>query len=804
MRRSHSQSSRGSVLLVALCFVTVLGISLASYIAVCSRAMQISNRTAQTGLSRQLAELGLEEALRAINKNDWSDWSNGPTADWTVSGTTATANLTFPAGTFGQGVTGSVKIRVDNYNAAQLGSAWNSSANYQPGNLVSYTDGTWYRCIALHTNKTPAVTSSNNMYWMQEQSAISSSMTWISGTNYVLGNMILRNGSWYRCVLAHTASTSNNPPNATYWASVPYLTADADLRYVAGSIVNYYGSWYRYTGSGWDGPLSSGYNPTWSPTFYWRPSTTYNIGDVVWITNVWYRCKTAHVSGASFSSTNWDTAATTATTAAAAWNWSSSITYNLNDAVYYSGRWYRSTVESNQNNTPSTSSAFWSISPLLSRSWDSTRQYSANDTAYHNGVWYLSLANSNYNQNPSTQTGWWRSTAVTAFQWNSTTAYSVGAYRSYGGIWYRCLVANTGQSPNNSTYWAAAWAQSSGVTTGAPVIYAEGTINLAGSGSTKTQLRATIAPAPLFPNAIAATSNLTISGGGTVSSYDSVTDPTAATPGYSAVLASTGTTNPAMTVTSTSVNGYVAAPSATTAPYAPMWSYGGSAVVKGAAIGTGIDTTRVSRSPYIPKFDIQTVSGGTMLSTRTATLGTAGATTPSIYYFNDAGVVNLRLDEATEILTIVGPVILYVTGNFRIDSNAGAKVIIAPTGSLRLVVARDFNIESTGGGIDNQTKDPSKLTVLCSRVGTDTFLYAATAQPFYGTIYIPNSSSTLTIGAGVTIYGAISAQNITFSGDANVFYDTSLRNAVTPGVDQPYGITEWRELTDAIELANLP
>jgi hypothetical protein len=31
-----------------------------------------------------------------------------------------------------------------------------------------------------------------------------------------------------------------------------------------------------------------------------------------------------------------------------------------------------------------------------------------------------------------------------------------------------------------------------------------------------------------------------------------------------------------------------------------------------------------------------------------------------------------------------------------------------------------------------------------------------------------------------------------------------LRYAVTPGVDQPYGITQWREMSDASELATMP
>ena len=60
MKPTPHSAEKGTVILVALCFVAVLGISLAGYIAVCSRAMNISNRSYQAGLSRQLAEMGLE------------------------------------------------------------------------------------------------------------------------------------------------------------------------------------------------------------------------------------------------------------------------------------------------------------------------------------------------------------------------------------------------------------------------------------------------------------------------------------------------------------------------------------------------------------------------------------------------------------------------------------------------------------------------------------------------------------------------------------------------------------------------
>ena len=101
-------SERGSALLAALCFATVLALALASNITVCYRSMQLSSRNMNSGHSVELAETGMEEALWALNKSDWSN-------NWTLVGSTATKTLT--GFTYdNSGVTGSVNLTVTNYN----------------------------------------------------------------------------------------------------------------------------------------------------------------------------------------------------------------------------------------------------------------------------------------------------------------------------------------------------------------------------------------------------------------------------------------------------------------------------------------------------------------------------------------------------------------------------------------------------------------------------------------------------------------------------------------------------------------
>lgn len=1006
MTRHAFQSKKGSVLLVALCFVTVLGISLASYMAVCSRTMQVSNRTAQTSLSRQLAEMGLEEGLRAYNLGDWSNWTNGTAAAWTITGTTATCNLTFPAGTFGQGVTGSVKIRVDNYNANRLSATWNSSATYHIGDLVG-NSGTWYRSVRNNNNnQTP---SAGNLTWW-----VSSPMpwTWSSDRTYSQYEMVNYKGIWYRCItppLVSAGTTTYAPavpvPATTYWAPIPSqrawaasttysvydvvaytdpTTSDVTLYrcitahtsgasfstdaakwssnvqtvslawssgtvYTRGAITYYIGSgvtqwrWYYCIQSGTSNTAPSADTTMWAPvwpdtsapaapsngTAYsvgnyisyldncyrcitahtysnWASSsgnwaniasdnissgTQYYVGDYAVNNGTWYRCTTAH------SYNNWatDSGKWTSTNAGphlqlfyfggnslstgsnsifyyagSNWYrymggyvlaltgnmhaWVSGNKYNLGDAVYYTSlaKWYRCILAHTSSGTITPSNTtYWATDPLFPTAWDSGKQYSANDTVRYNGVWYICILSHSNNPTiiPPTNTTYWigANTSTTSYQWNISTAYATGAYKCYGGVWYKCLSANTGYSPNNTTYWTASWANSFGVTTGAPVVYAEGTVNIAGTASIKTQLRTTIAPASLFPNAVAANSStITANSGGTVDSYDSTSGTVASQGGgttiggysnlgtyagqvntstnYSAVVASSYSVGTAITLSSTDVKGYLAAPSTASSPYAPQYSSGGTVKGFSSPGSPNIDLTRISRSPYIPKF--ATVPGGagglatnwsiahkgTPISwtaapaSTTLNLGTPGATVPSRYNYNGS----LTIGTATQnILRINGPVILYINGDFFITAaGSTGRVDIASTGSAEIHVAGRFIADVGGEGILSYTSDPKSLTIICDTTSTSTHFYSEDVNDFYGVIYIPYSTSTTGYyndNNNTEIFGAVSANKITYSGaNLNIHYDTSLRYATIGGVDQPYTITEWRELVDAVELATMP
>ena len=101
------KSNRGSALLAALCFSTILAIALASYISLCVTTLNISSRNVAEHHSSELVEMGTEEALWALNENNWSNWTfNGSTATKTISGFT-----------FDDGSTGETTIIITNYTS---------------------------------------------------------------------------------------------------------------------------------------------------------------------------------------------------------------------------------------------------------------------------------------------------------------------------------------------------------------------------------------------------------------------------------------------------------------------------------------------------------------------------------------------------------------------------------------------------------------------------------------------------------------------------------------------------------------
>ena len=287
--------------------------------------------------------------------------------------------------------------------------------------------------------------------------------------------------------------------------------------------------------------------------------------------------------------------------------------------------------------------------------------------------------------------------------------------------------------------------------------------------------------APLFLNAIAATTGrVRFKSAGTADSYDSSVPGGYAgqTPGFSAIISSgsTSTTSATVQLTNAQIKGYVATIS--TGP-----SYSTSAKLVGPATPgtTKIDSTRISTSPYQPLFDEVVPTGaGATLPVGTATIGTPGATSPTLYYASNV------LLSSSQALTVDGPVVLVISGDLSITTSA--QIHITVNGSLRIHLGGDLTIN--GNGIQNDTQLPKNLVIISTTNPYDTF-GMATNTPFYGVIYTPVSS--LTVSNSQTIYGAIVAKAVTFNASPVIHYDINLRQTELGGFDTPFAISNWRE-----------
>lgn len=328
---------------------------------------------------------------------------------------------------------------------------------------------------------------------------------------------------------------------------------------------------------------------------------------------------------------------------------------------------------------------------------------------------------------------------------------------------------------------------------GTPTITATGSVTRPNGNTVNRTLTSASARAPLFVNALAATTGMVkltaASSTSVVDSYDSSVGLYAAqSPGYSAILAagSTSTDTATVQLTNAQVKGYV-----TTLSSGP--SYSTSATLKGPQTdsSTRVDTARTTTSPYQPIFDIKSVTGaGTNIipptTGGTMTLGTAGATVPSIYYCTGINMTG------TAKITVQGPVKIVVSGAFYVGVNGGTPSIqVKSSGTMEVSVSGDIGIY--GNGIDNESKVPQRVAIY----GTHTLTIPDmnTTTDFHGIIYTPYGD--FKVWSNNAIYGSIVARNVTFSGTApSIHYDLNLRNQVFSGIDTPFAISEWRETTN--------
>lgn len=195
---ADARGERASITLATLCFVTVMAIATASYFALCRSSYYNSTRQVRETKARELAQVGLEEALWALNQNTWSGSGPTSTTAWATVG--ANRSVTLDYGSLGQGATGQVTLTVANY--ASAGPTW------------------------------PTITSAATVT-LGDGSTVAKTLQAAAGPTPLFGNAIASVNSYVSFVTGGTVDSWNSDPdNNAATAAVPYA-------FTAGSPANY-------------------------------------------------------------------------------------------------------------------------------------------------------------------------------------------------------------------------------------------------------------------------------------------------------------------------------------------------------------------------------------------------------------------------------------------------------------------------------------------------------------------------------------------------------------------------------------
>mgnify|MGYP001134072170 CR=1 FL=1 len=142
-----------------------------------------------------------------------------------------------------------------------------------------------------------------------------------------------------------------------------------------------------------------------------------------------------------------------------------------------------------------------------------------------------------------------------------------------------------------------------------------------------------------------------------------------------------------------------------------------------------------------------------------------------------------------DIITIDGPVTLYVTGNVGLGNAAQIQINNAnPDASLTLFLEGDLFCKN-GGALNNLTEDPARLTLF--GLDTCTNLSFATAGAFYGGIYAPNAMANFK--SSVEIFGSVTAKSFLQGQAAGFHYDASLKKVSADDPCVRITVKHWSE-----------
>jgi hypothetical protein len=248
------------------------------------------------------------------------------------------------------------------------------------------------------------------------------------------------------------------------------------VSYFTGALVDFNGVIYLALGSNPTPNAVPNLNnePDTSPTFWqatgkasfagaWSSTTTYTQGQIVDASGVFYISLTnGNLNNPPAGSpTDWAPISTSASVFVGIWN--SGTAYVLGNQVTYSGtkgNGYYIALVDNTNKQPDTNPSDWQQigapnSYVFLGAYNGATAYVPGNQVSYIGSYWINISASTGNA-PGVGSSFWEQVGQAAIllqNWSSSIAYTLGMEVVFNGDIYQCILANTNETPPNSTYW---------------------------------------------------------------------------------------------------------------------------------------------------------------------------------------------------------------------------------------------------------------------------------------------------------------------------------------------------------------
>ena len=366
-------------------------------------------------------------------------------------------------------------VGIDHLNSAMHWTEWEENTSYVVGDVVRWRNmknHQYAKCttagISGGTSPTSNVTGSflmdNTVEWIvcslsSEGSNISITI-WLSGANYLRGDIVLYGGAFYRCKTQHTAGIWAT--DFGYWQEIFASIRNwvSNIYYFEGDSCIYdNGLYYCIDAHTSRQTFDSTEDAKWlcitsGRLLPWKTNTEYVAGEFIYQDNVIYQCITDHTSDSSDfyadRDTKWKVFHTPTATIK---DWAADNYYEVNQCVLHDNRLYRCLTE-HTSTTFLADMANWEIEYSNIKEWTTVYDYHVGETVSYGGK--LLRCNTQHTSSTfGTDASKWDVIVSSGISpWDTLVSYNVGDIVYYNNIMYKCKTAHTsGTFSTDRTNW---------------------------------------------------------------------------------------------------------------------------------------------------------------------------------------------------------------------------------------------------------------------------------------------------------------------------------------------------------------